>query len=374
MLIQRLLLVIGGLALLAGIVLAVIWLRSSGPSAPTPEEPKVAQAAVLVAARPLAARTLLRADDIKWQDMALDKAPQGSLVRGKANEADFVGAAVSSSYDTGEPLVLASLIKPTDPGFLPAVLGPGMRAVSIAVGGTAEGGAGLVAPGDHVDLLLTQSFTEASLALGNRSVAETVLQNLRVIAIDQTVGDIAKTKSQEPKGGAADPHVSKTVTLEVTPRQAEQLMVAVQLGKVELSLRSLASGDETPPATATGTQPAAAEAGTGLPPTWGYEVSPALKAFGRGGAKPAPEAPAAGSEGPRAAHVVEIMRGTSRELRCFDARNVSIPNCGLPEGEAQTAPPVAAAAPAPGPAPAAAAAPARAAAPAPVNRFPAPKP
>ena len=97
MLIQRLLLVIGGLALLAGIVLAVIWLRSSGPSALTPEQPKVAQAAVLVAARPLAARTLLRADDIRWQDLALDQAPQGSLVRGKANEADFVGAAVSRS-------------------------------------------------------------------------------------------------------------------------------------------------------------------------------------------------------------------------------------------------------------------------------------
>ncbi|HKO08300.1 MAG TPA: Flp pilus assembly protein CpaB [Alphaproteobacteria bacterium] len=362
MLLQRLLLAIGGIALLAGIVLAVIWLRSGGPSAPTPEQPKTAQAGVLVAARPLAARTLLRADDIRWQDMALDKAPQGSLARGQANEADFVGAAVSRSYDTGEPLTLGTLIKPTDPGFLPAVLGPGMRAVSIAVGGAAEGGAGLVAPGDHVDLLLTQSFTEASLARGSRSVAETVLQNLRVIAIDQTVGDIAKTKNQEAKGGASDPHVSKTVTLEVTPRQAEELMVAVQLGKVELSLRSLDSGVQaTPPATAGATQPAAAEAGTGLPPTWAYEVSPALKAFGQESAKQNAPAATGGGEGPKAAHVVEIMRGTKSELRCFDAHNVTIPNCGLPEAaqaEAQAAP--AAAAPAPAPAPAPAAAPAAA--------------
>ncbi len=354
MLIQRLLLAIGGIALLAGIVLAVIWLRSPGPSGPTPEQPKAAQAAVLVAARPLAARTLLRADDIKWQDMALDKAPQGSLARGQANEADFVGAAVSRSYNAGEPLILGTLIKPTDPGFLPAVLGPGMRAVSIAVGGAAEGGAGLVAPGDHVDLLLTQNFTEANLARGSRSVAETVLQNLRVIAIDQTVGEIAKTKNQEPKGGAAEPHVSKTVTLEVTPAQAEQLMVAVQLGKVELSLRSLDSG---------GQAAASAAPGTGLPPTWAYEVSPALKAFGQEG--PKQNAPAAagaatgGGEGPKAAHVVEIMRGTKSELRCFDAHNITIPNCGLPEAaqaETQAAPAAAAPAPPPAPAPAPAAA------------------
>jgi len=359
MLIQRLLLAIGGLALLAGVVLAVLWLRSPGPSAPTPEQPKVAQQSVLAAARPLAARTLLRADDMKWQDMPLENAPQGALVRGKANEADFIGAAVSRSYNVGDPLVLATLIKPTDPGFLPAVLGPGMRAVSIAVAGTAEGGAGLVAPGDHVDLLLTQSFTQASLALGARSVSETVLQDLRVIAIDQTVGDIAKTKNPEAKGGAAEPHVSKTVTLEVTPRQAEELMVAVQLGKVELSLRSLASGEET----ATGAQPVSAEAGASLPPTWGYEVSPALKAFGSAGTiKPSEPENAGAAEGPKAAHVVEIMRGTNRELRCFDAHNISVPNCGLPEGEAQASvatPAAAAAAAAPA---ASAAAPAPAAA------------
>ena len=371
MLIQRLLLAIGGLALLAGIVLAFLWLRSPSPSVALPEQPKAAQQAILVANHALAARTLLRSDDMRWQEVTNEQVPQGAFIRGQANEGDFVGAAVSRSYASGDPLLAGTILKPTDPGFLPAVLNPGTRAVSMAVG-PAEGGAGLVAPGDHVDVLLTQNFSDSSLTADSRSVAETVIKDLRVIAIDQSVGTIAKSPSGEPSGGPAEPHIPKTVTLETTQYQAEALMVAIQLGKVELALRSLAADDTTGQATATpGTAGTAAAPGKGGPqPTWAYDVSPALRELGngppgKGGRGNAAGAQSATASAPKAERVVEIFRGGRSELRCFDARGTPVPSCGLPEAVAQPAAQTAGAA-------AVAPAPAEAAPPAP-SRRPAPK-
>ncbi len=320
MLVRRLLLIIGGFALLSGIVLAVLWLRTPAPQQQQAAQPKVAQQSVLVAARAIPARTILRADDIRWQDVAADQVPAGSVQRGQGNETEFVGAAVSKSFAAGDPLILANILKPADPGFLPAVLDPGTRAVSISVG-VAEGGAGLVAPGDHVDVLLTQSFNDTDLTPGIRSVGETVLKDLRVIAIDQTIGEIPKQKGGEPRGGAAEPHIPKTVTLEVTESQAERLMVAVQLGKLELALRSL-----EPVSTTETAEPAPGAADN--KPTWAYEVSPALRVIGKEGKGTGANGNAAAA--PKAAHIIEVMRGSKVEVRCFDSKGLVVLDCGTP--------------------------------------------
>src|SRR6516164_736675 len=119
-----------------------------------------------------------------------------------------------------------------------------------------------------------------------RSVSETVVENLRVLAIDAFD---AKT----PAGGGS---FGRTVTLEVTPEQAEKVNVATELGKLSLTLRSVSGPDGTPTASTAGPGRA-----TGVKPTWAGDVSPAL-----GGAMP--EKPVIVQQPP-----VEVVRGAKRE-------------------------------------------------------------
>jgi pilus assembly protein CpaB len=318
MMFRRILLLLGGLALVAGIALCVVWLRApAGPVAA--ETPVVPPQAVLAATRILPAGTLLRADDLRWVQSTSADIPPDSYVRGQATETEVLGAATRREFRSGEALVADQLIKPTDPGFLPAVLAPGMRATSIAVD-PAEGGAGLITPGDRVDVILTQSFTDASLNLSHRSVGETILPNLRVIAIDQTtkVAGMAQPGAIHAPVTTLEPRLPKTVTLEVTVHQAEVLMVAGQLGKLQLTLRSLA--DATRPASLTPEEP-----------TWASEVSPALRSLSSG--------PAA-SPGPRngraqgAPQGIEIIRGSKSEVVCYSSSTGSAADCTGTSGDA----------------------------------------
>src|SRR5262249_36181126 len=132
---------------------------------------------------------------------------------------------------------------------------PGMRAVTVGVDAT-TGAAGLIWPGDRVDLILTQTIQDPSLSLGHRVAAETVLSDVRVIAIDQQLvqgADAAQTDNQ-----------ARTVTLEVTQEQAVAVSVATRLGRLSLSVRSA----DTP--SAPGAKVATRDT------TWAVDVSPAL--------------------------------------------------------------------------------------------------
>jgi pilus assembly protein CpaB len=300
---RRALLVLGGVALVTGIALSVVWLKFPMAAPVAMEKPAVTLQALLAASRPLPAGTLLRADDLRWQPTT--DIPPDSFVRGRATEAEVLGAATRRGFRSGEALVADQLIKPNDPGFLPAVLAPGMRATSIAVD-SAEGGAGLITPGDRVDVILTQSFTDPSLSESQRSVGETILRNLRIIAIDQTTSVPGMT----PSGGAhplvtGEPRLPKTVTMEVSVQQAEALTVAGQLGKLQLTLRSLA--DTTRPADSP------------LPePTWASEVSPALRSLTHGTAGPTPArlpGAAIAPAGPQ--QQIDIIRGSKNERVCY---------------------------------------------------------
>jgi pilus assembly protein CpaB len=124
------------------------------------------------------------------------------------------------------------VVKPDDRGFMAAVLTPGSRAISVAVNPT-SGISGFVLPGDRVDLVLTHAIKSDSGGSGGdkpeRHASETILSDLRVLAIGQ--------KIQEAKNG--ETITAGTATLEVTPKQVEVIAVAIELGKLSLSLRSL---------------------------------------------------------------------------------------------------------------------------------------
>src|SRR6266446_7490719 len=247
---------------------------------------------ILVAAAALPAGTLLRAKDVNWQPT--NSPEPGQILRaadglGNANaeidqqvRAEVYGAALRIALATGDPIRRDRIVKPADRDFLQVVLSPGARAIAIPV---ATGGAstGLLSPGDRVDVVLTQSFKSDSL-LARRSVSETVVQSLRVLAVD--AGD--------PKLIGAGNGFGRTVTLEVTQEQAEKINVAVELGKLSLTLRSIITAG----ASGAAFSPASSRT-AGVRSTWAGDVSPAL-------AEPARPDQAITAERP----TVEVIRGS----------------------------------------------------------------
>lgn len=231
---------------------------------------------VLAATVPLPAGTLLRAQDVTWQPVARTEPdqivrPAAAAVEAKPQvveetQASVYGAVLRHAFVAGEPIRRSAIVKPGDRDFLQVVLSPGSRAIAIPV---ATGGAstGLLSPGDRVDVILTQNFAKAegvTTPLTRRSVSETVVENLRVLAID--------APDAKPTGVAANPangNFGRTVTLEVTASQAEQINVATELGKLSLTLRSV-TGAMTLAAAAAGGQ------ADPIKPQWAGDVSPAL--------------------------------------------------------------------------------------------------
>jgi len=197
---------------------------------------------VLVALSNLPTGTIVNPDLFRWQNWPEDGLSpeyivQGA-VKGKADgaestsamkPADLTGWAVRRGITAGEPITKARLQEPGKAGFLAGVLAPGMRAVSISINAE-SGAAGFILPGDRVDVVLTQQIRQTGGDGANREkvISETVIADIRVLAIDQTFNDIVEQTK-----------VGKTVTLELTPKQAEGLAVAKRMGRVSLSLRSL---------------------------------------------------------------------------------------------------------------------------------------
>jgi Flp pilus assembly protein CpaB len=146
---------------------------------------------------------------------------------------EFVGAVARTRVAAGEPITDTRLVRPGERGFLAVVLTPGMRAISVAVNET-SGIAGLIFPGDRVDVVLTHSMQDDTGGTPiTRRASETVIRDVRVLAIDQNVD------SQN-----VDPKVGRTATLEVTPRQVEMINVMLELGSISLSLRSLGNPED----------------------------------------------------------------------------------------------------------------------------------
>jgi pilus assembly protein CpaB len=204
--------------------------RVEAPPAVAPA-PKVR---MLVAARPLSIGTLLKDDDLREMEVASDTVPDGAFIGGQDSRAELRGALLRRFVDPNSPIIATDVLRPRDRGFLAAVLRPGTRAISIGVD-VVTGASGLIWPGDEVDLILTQNLQtgeQGRESPGRRVVGETILSAVRVIAVDQQI-------SHSGTDATVGRVVARTVTLEVTPEQAERVAVATQLGRISLVVRSI---------------------------------------------------------------------------------------------------------------------------------------
>jgi len=181
---------------------------------------------VLVAAKPLPLGTIITADMLVFQPWPKDMVDKAYFLKGETDPAKLVGKVVRHTIVAGQPVAQGALVGPGEKGFLAAALSPGMRAVTVSVDDT-RGVGGFVFPGDRVDLVLTQQIGGGDG--GTLRASETIVRNLRILAVDQRVDD---TTSQ--------PQVGRTVTLEVTPKLVEKIAVAQTIGSLSLSLRSIA--------------------------------------------------------------------------------------------------------------------------------------
>lgn len=183
---------------------------------------------VLVARKPIQVGAFLKPDMFRWAKWPEDGVAETYLVKQEESETDqiedLLGAVMRNSLTTGEPITSGQIIRPGERGFLAAVLNPGSRAVSVPINAT-TGISGFVFPGDSVDLLLTHTIKGGSNV---RRASETILRDIRILAVDQSVAN------EDGK-----PVIAKTATLEVLPKQAEKIAVAMEMGILSLTLRSL---------------------------------------------------------------------------------------------------------------------------------------
>lgn len=258
-----------------GLALVVRAMGSSGQAVSTAAAAPAAaarpMAKVLVAARDLAPGKRLTDADLAWKDWPVDEVnpafitdgsvplpqaaaaaapaaekaaprPQGAVatvaraaadVATSGGKAEYFGSVVREPILAGEPIIGRKIVRAGDSGYMAAYLEPGMRAMAIRVNVETAAG-GFILPGDRVDLVLTREANLGNVGAseGDRSkfTSATVLQNIKVLAIDQS------TRAGDDEQAV----VGATATLEVGPRDAEALALAKSEGELSLVLRSYA--------------------------------------------------------------------------------------------------------------------------------------
>jgi pilus assembly protein CpaB len=190
--------------------------------------PRPVTVRVLIAAREIFAGNPLKPGDLSSRDVPAVAVPDGATLDSEDERRALVGAMLRRSLGAGETVRLTDALRPGDHGFLAAVLKGDMRAVTVGIDAITST-AGLIWPGDRVDLILTHTIGDPALPAGRRIVAETVVSDIRVIAIDQRMVEGAANGGPTPD--------ARTVTLEVSKTEAQAVQVAIRLGRLSLSVR-----------------------------------------------------------------------------------------------------------------------------------------
>ncbi|OJA50705.1 Flp pilus assembly protein CpaB [Burkholderia ubonensis] len=281
-------------------ILRELYVAASTTKAPV----ESAEVRVRIAAADLPEGLLLRDNDLAWKRVPHAQVPPGAFVESQPG-ADLKGALLRNRVSAGAPIRADNVIAAGAPDFLAAALKPGMRAISVPVDDV-SGNAGLIQPGDFVDVLLTQQIGGTTAEPGAYE-AETVVRRARVLAVGSEF-----QRAKGPASGADATVHARTVTLEVAPRTAQVVLVATRLGSLSLALRSFATSDRRQPAGGDEQEP-------DTPPVWAGDVSRAFR--------DATRAPDAGARLPRRNNTVVIYRGSTVD---DGARGGGIGMAGVP--------------------------------------------
>lgn len=183
---------------------------------------------VVVAARDIPMGTTLDPTHLQIRQWPENLIPAGSFEQAE----DLISRVARISLVAGEPILEAKLAPMGSTGGFSTLIPPGKRAVTVAVN-VVSGVAGFLLPGTRVDVLVTVSLSGKA----EERVTRTILQNVEVMAVDQTF-----QKDDE------DPIQVKSVTLLVSPEEAEALSLAANEGVLHLALRSGADEEAFPSA------------------------------------------------------------------------------------------------------------------------------
>ncbi len=239
---MRLIILLVAAAAAIGAALLVRGMSSSGPTQVAGEpvevvrEVEVSSTKVLVSRLDIRVGTLITPEDFEWADWP-ERAVNAGYFTQELNPGaieELSGSVVKTPLSEGEPILQQKIVKKGETGFMAALLEPGLRAISVEIS-PESASAGFILPDDHVDVILTYDVE----ILGERGVSEstvtkTIIENARVLAIDQIFGEI----------DGAPALTGSTATLELEPRQTELLAHAGRLGSISLALRSVADSDE----------------------------------------------------------------------------------------------------------------------------------
>ena len=227
--------VVLGVAIAAGGVAA--YLAAGGKGPPPTQVVQVETVDVLVAKTDLVRGQVIEGKDVGWQAWPTDAANPGFVRKsGEPNAlTKYSGAIVRVAMLSGDPIRSPYVVLAKGSGFLAAVLAKGMRAAAVDIS-PESGAGGFILPDDRVDVMLTRRDKAAEKATGvEKYTTSTVLRNIRVLAVDQTV---------DQKNGVKTA-IGKTATLELTQQQAETLALSRQVGTISLALRSLLDSQST---------------------------------------------------------------------------------------------------------------------------------
>ena len=201
--------------------------EKSHPAEPVAQLPTVE---ILVAKSDIGLGQVVKPEDLQWQIWPAATA-SGSLIN-RAGKADAIteiaGSIARAPFIAGEPIREQKLVKANGSGFMAAILPTGMRAISTEIS-PETGAGGFILPNDRVDVILSKREKNPDSKGPDLVIAEIVLTNVRVLAIDQA--------PKEKEG--INTLVGKTATLELKPEQAETLARARQGGTLSLALRSI---------------------------------------------------------------------------------------------------------------------------------------
>ena len=223
-----------GVALLAGAAAYSLM-----PNAPEPVRQVLAPApiesdGVLLAGREMQFGTVLSDADLRWQVWPKSSPIQGVIRKSTNPKAieELRGGIIRGTFMAGEPIRMDRVVKGPTAGLMSTMIGSGMRAVAINIDASGDRSAGgFIQPNDRVDVLRTFRDDEASKqGQGDVLITQTILSNVRVLAIGQTMG-----QSQDGKPVV----VGGNATLELDPKQSELVVLAQRTGQLSLVLRSL---------------------------------------------------------------------------------------------------------------------------------------